>query len=208
MEAVATEDLWIWHAFIGIPGSNNDINVLDRSSLLPEWFKITAKGAEYQINGVQYKGSYFLADGIYPDSTLFVKTVSNPQSAKLKHFAQQQEAVRKDVERCFGVLKSRFSILNGASRLWNVEVMKNIWTAAVIMHNMILEDERADQGAEYNENMGDEQGLEDGESLEGGHSIEAYCAWRTQISDPVNILKLRSDLIDHLWNRQGDVTDD
>jgi len=170
MEAVSTQDLWIWHAFIGIPGSNNDINVLDRSPLLPEWFKGPAKEAEYQINGVNYQGSYLLADGIYPDSTLFVKTFSNPQSAKLKHFAKQQEAVRKDVERCFGVLKSRFSILNGAGRLWDIEVMKNIWTSAVIMHNMILEDERKDERIECGadiENGGDDAD-EDGTDREDG----------------------------------------
>ncbi|KAK1666086.1 hypothetical protein QYE76_054245 [Lolium multiflorum] len=27
LEAVATHDLWIWHSFFGMPGSNNDINV-------------------------------------------------------------------------------------------------------------------------------------------------------------------------------------
>ena len=34
LEAVATHDLWIWHAFFGVAGSNNDLNVLDRSPLL------------------------------------------------------------------------------------------------------------------------------------------------------------------------------
>ncbi|RAL37571.1 hypothetical protein DM860_000265 [Cuscuta australis] len=29
LEAVASNDLWIWHAFFGVTGSNNDINVLD-----------------------------------------------------------------------------------------------------------------------------------------------------------------------------------
>ena len=29
LEAVASYDLWIWHAFFGLPGSHNDINVLD-----------------------------------------------------------------------------------------------------------------------------------------------------------------------------------
>ena len=29
LEAVASYDLWIWHAFFGMPGSLNDINVLD-----------------------------------------------------------------------------------------------------------------------------------------------------------------------------------
>jgi hypothetical protein len=28
LEAAASHDLWIWHAFFGVPGSNNDINVL------------------------------------------------------------------------------------------------------------------------------------------------------------------------------------
>ncbi|XP_028116649.1 uncharacterized protein LOC114314373 [Camellia sinensis] len=36
LEAVASYDLWIWHAFFGLPGSNNDINVLERSSVFTE----------------------------------------------------------------------------------------------------------------------------------------------------------------------------
>jgi len=33
LEAVASYDLWVWHAFFGAAGSNNDINVLDQSPL-------------------------------------------------------------------------------------------------------------------------------------------------------------------------------
>jgi hypothetical protein len=33
LEAVASQDLWIWHAFFGLPRSLNDINVLHRSPL-------------------------------------------------------------------------------------------------------------------------------------------------------------------------------
>ncbi|XP_074323699.1 uncharacterized protein LOC141660608 [Apium graveolens] len=33
LEVVASYDLWIWHAFFGIPGSFNDINVFDQSPL-------------------------------------------------------------------------------------------------------------------------------------------------------------------------------
>ena len=33
LEAVASHDLWIWHAFFGMHMSNNDINVLDASNL-------------------------------------------------------------------------------------------------------------------------------------------------------------------------------
>jgi hypothetical protein len=30
LEAIATHDLWIWHAFFGLPGTLNDINIIDR----------------------------------------------------------------------------------------------------------------------------------------------------------------------------------
>ncbi|KAM2786377.1 hypothetical protein PS2_007270 [Malus domestica] len=33
LEAVASYDTWIWHAFFGVPGSQNDITVLGRSPL-------------------------------------------------------------------------------------------------------------------------------------------------------------------------------
>lgn len=36
LEAVVSEDLWIWHSFFGLPGSLNDLNVLDSSSLFDE----------------------------------------------------------------------------------------------------------------------------------------------------------------------------
>nr|GFA27559.1 putative nuclease HARBI1 isoform X2 [Tanacetum cinerariifolium] len=36
LEAVASQDLWIWHAFYGIVGANNDINVLDNSPLFDD----------------------------------------------------------------------------------------------------------------------------------------------------------------------------
>jgi hypothetical protein len=29
LEAMASQDLWIWHVFFEMPGSLNDINVLD-----------------------------------------------------------------------------------------------------------------------------------------------------------------------------------
>ena len=47
---------------------------------------------------------YYLADGIYPPWDTFVKTIPSPVGNKKKHFYQAQEAVRKDVERAFGVL--------------------------------------------------------------------------------------------------------
>ncbi|GKA22848.1 ALP1-like protein isoform X1 [Tanacetum coccineum] len=36
LEVVASQDLWIWHAFFGVTGANNDINVLDNSPLFDD----------------------------------------------------------------------------------------------------------------------------------------------------------------------------
>ena len=33
LEAVASQDFWIWHAFFGVAVSNNDINILNQSPL-------------------------------------------------------------------------------------------------------------------------------------------------------------------------------
>ena len=59
-----------------------------------------------------------------------------------KHFANKQEAARKDVERCFGVLKVTWLILQRPSRLWGLCDIENIVLACCMMHNMIIEDER------------------------------------------------------------------
>ncbi|KAK9131397.1 hypothetical protein Sjap_011884 [Stephania japonica] len=36
LEIVASKSLWIWHAFFGMAGTNNDITVLDRSPLFDD----------------------------------------------------------------------------------------------------------------------------------------------------------------------------
>uniref|UniRef100_A0A0D3E4V0 Uncharacterized protein n=1 Tax=Brassica oleracea var. oleracea TaxID=109376 RepID=A0A0D3E4V0_BRAOL len=56
---------------------------------------------------------YYLADGIYPKWSTIVQTIHEPVGPKKKYFAAQQEACRKDVERAFGVLQSRFAIVKG-----------------------------------------------------------------------------------------------
>ena len=141
LEAVASRNLWIWHAFFGLPGSHNDINVLHRSPLFAKLAEGQASKVCFNINGHNYKMGYYLADGIYPSWATFVKTIPEPQGNKKKYFAKAQESVRKDVERAFGVLQSRFAIVRGAARYWDEETLDDIMKACIIMHNMIVEDE-------------------------------------------------------------------
>jgi hypothetical protein len=103
---VASHDLWIWHAFFRVAGSNNDANVLNQSTLFMKELKGQAPRVQYMVNGNQYNIGYYLADGIYPEWTIFVKLISLPITDKDKLFAQQQESKSKHL-----VLRHRFCIL-------------------------------------------------------------------------------------------------
>ena len=82
LEAVADYDLWIWHAFFGLPGSNNDINVLESSHLFTNLAADTAPPANYVINGKSYDMGYYLADGIYPKWATLVQSIHDPHGPK------------------------------------------------------------------------------------------------------------------------------
>jgi hypothetical protein len=104
LEAVASQDLWIWHAFFGMSGSHNGINVLHRSPIFARLAEGKGPLVKYNINGHDYDMGYYLADAIYPSWATFVKTIPEPQGNKKKYFAKAQESCYKDVERAFGVL--------------------------------------------------------------------------------------------------------
>ena len=99
LEAVASYDTWIWHAFFGVPGTCNYINVLDRSPLFDELLDGRSPPINFIVSGNQYDLGYYLADGIYPPYPTFVQSVRHPVTEKTTLFVKQQEAARKDVER-------------------------------------------------------------------------------------------------------------
>ncbi|XP_062193599.1 uncharacterized protein LOC133897015 [Phragmites australis] len=200
LEAMASQDLWIWHAFFGMPGSLNDINVLHRSHLLDNLAAGVAPQVQYSVNGHGYTMGYFLADGIYPEWATFVKPIPCPVGRKRQHFVVQQAALQKDVERAFGVLQSRFPIVRGATRIWDEETLHNIMTVCIVMHNMIIEDERPDGDVEHvYEGAGD--------PVEPSHTpsptLEAFAQRYGMITSRQGHHQLREDLVEHLWQFHG-----
>eukprot|EP00644_Phytophthora_capsici_P010099 jgi/Phyca11/120454/e_gw1.41.260.1 len=141
LEVVADKRLWIWHFFFGSAGSNNGINIIERSPLvnLQVLRADLFRSFEYTVAGKRFDQLYYLVDGIYPPYSCFVSTISKPANPKQKQFAQVQEGFRKDVERAFGVLRVKFRILKHPSRTWNAADLLLIMEACVILHNMIVE---------------------------------------------------------------------
>ncbi|KAM1073528.1 hypothetical protein ACFXTH_018595 [Malus domestica] len=129
---------WTWK---NCPRAQNDLNVLAQSPVFDELLQGNSPRCTYWVNGTQYEGSYYFADGIYPRWSTFVKTVPHPQTEKEKHFAKCQEGCRKDVERCFGILQARWAIIRAAARMFDVEALRSIMMTCIILHNMIVEDE-------------------------------------------------------------------
>ncbi|GJT53583.1 ALP1-like protein isoform X1 [Tanacetum coccineum] len=75
---VASQDLWIWHAFFGVAGSNNDINVLYQSPIFNNLKTGRAPEIPFVANGVTYPSGYYLVDMIYPELAPLVKTIPEP----------------------------------------------------------------------------------------------------------------------------------
>ncbi|XP_023762923.1 protein ALP1-like [Lactuca sativa] len=141
LEAIASQDLWIWHAFFRVAGSNNDVNVLDdQSPIFDDLLSGKASNAPFTVNGNEYKFGYYLTDGIYPQYSTFVKAFRHPIDPRDKYFKRRQEGARKDVERAFGVLKSKWHIVEHAARPYELDTLRYIMYACIVMHNMVVED--------------------------------------------------------------------
>ena len=134
-----------------------------------------------------------------------MKSIRKPQSDKHKLFAEKQEGARKDVECAFGILQSRFCILRRPARLYDQGDLENIMLACIILHNMIIEDEKdieqvpIDLNEEASTYTVQEATISHGENPE----MEDVLNRNTTLHDRQAYRQLQSDLIDHIWQKFG-----
>ncbi|XP_024013544.1 uncharacterized protein LOC112087788 [Eutrema salsugineum] len=212
LEAVASYDLWIWHAFFGPPGTLNDINVLDRSPVFDDILQGRAPKVHYWVNGNEYRLAYYLTDGIYPKWATFIQSISLPQDPKSTLFATRQEAVRKDVERAFGVLQARFAIVKNHALFWDKEKIGKIMRASIILHNMIVEDERGTHTLVDTTQFDQVEGTRTSHvdmtystnmSTNLNNVISDRIQIRNEVRDRTMHLRLKADLVEHIWTKFG-----
>ncbi|GJW99996.1 ALP1-like protein isoform X1 [Tanacetum coccineum] len=128
LEAVASYDLWIWHAFFGVAGANNDLTVLNNSPLFDDLLDGIDPVAPFECNGVTFEKGYYLADGIYPQWASFVKSFTVASSEKNVLYKRKQEGARKDIERAFGVLQGHNVYMKKAtSKALEAQEYKQNW---------------------------------------------------------------------------------
>ncbi|XP_050248607.1 uncharacterized protein LOC126695849 [Quercus robur] len=163
-----------------------------------------APTAHYSINGDDYTMGYYLADDIYLQWSTFVKTIPRPLGAKRKLFAKAQEAYRKDVERAFGVLQARFAIVRGLARFFYHETLQDIMKACIIIHNMIIEDERDEaEAVDLDYEQIDKISCTP-MSREPTNEFTEFIQVHQCIRDREVHSQLQMNLVEHLWQLQGE----
>eukprot|EP00267_Zea_mays_P044613 XP_020396818.1 uncharacterized protein LOC109940876 [Zea mays] len=162
-----------------------------------------APTVNYTNGGHNYNQGYYLADGIYPTWSTFVKTIKARVNLKDRNFAKAQESQRKDVERAFGVLQARFAVVRVPARMWDEATLRDIMQACIIMHNMIIEDEceLGRQEAPYDKGDDDASGWV---SHKGTSKFLFFLKKHKEIQNPKLHNQLQRDLVEHLWERKGD----
>ncbi|XP_024190676.1 phosphoserine aminotransferase 2, chloroplastic-like [Rosa chinensis] len=134
----------IWHAFFGTPRAQNDLTVLGGSHLFDAVIAGQSPHLKYYVNETPYEFGYYLADGIYPKWATLVQFIRQPENEQEEYFFTKQEAYRKYVENAFGILQARFAIVRQPARGWDKDSLSTIMLPCIILHNMIVEDERDD----------------------------------------------------------------
>ncbi|XP_055601171.1 uncharacterized protein LOC129750015 [Uranotaenia lowii] len=131
LEAVASRDGYIWHSFYGCPGSCNDLNEQDRSSLLSNILQKDFIQGTWTACG-KYSRIFF-SRWKYPNLPIFLKHFHNHKTPKRSILSNAKKLpVRMSNEHLPAGLEY------SKCRLWDAKFMKNIIFTCIILHDMRL----------------------------------------------------------------------
>ena len=175
----------------------------------------TASGVvPFNICGESFDKMYVLVDGIYPQYSRFVKTLSRLILDYEKQYCQWQEAVRKDIERAFEVLQGKFQYMARPLMELNLETISNRVNTCLLLHNMCVADRvmSGDVRARYNPDANVAAGeiivehpddLEEVQALQGalGEDDRTNIGWANIPNDERDAV-IRRDSWIHLLNTE------
>lgn len=166
----------------------------------------------YKIGSAEVTWYYYITDGLYPLWKIFAKALADATDEKAKLLNSNVEAVRKCVERVFGVLYRRFKMLYTTYEFWTVSKMKLLMTAAVVIQNMIVLKRRYNYKSDgkagrsvYNESNDLLNEIVFTGSLPG--STPLFSQTDVKVRDDIKVKCLHRDLlrgfIEHQWDAFG-----
>ncbi|GKC63789.1 ALP1-like protein [Tanacetum coccineum] len=146
-------------------------------------------------NNVPYKMGYYLTDGIYPQWDVLIKSIKNSGTHDHKRilYKTKHEAARKDAERAFGVLKSKWKLIKYPARGMSRRRLSDVMYTCIILHNMIIHDNGE---AISNDYFPKEQHRDDDLVRTHEESMQVT----QEIINRTTHLSLKSNLVEHLWN--------
>ncbi|GKD41742.1 zinc finger, CCHC-type containing protein, partial [Tanacetum coccineum] len=102
LEAVADQNLWIWHAYFGVLATNNDLNVLYDSPLFDDVLADRAPEAPFIVNGKTYNKG----DGVSDQHSYCFNIEDNPntfdEAIKSQDVALWKEAINDEIDSIMG----------------------------------------------------------------------------------------------------------
>ncbi len=144
-QVVVDHDRRVLHVSEAFVGTAHDQNCLQNDTfplyvLLGEVYKdvifTTKEEGRYKQT---WEGVYFLSDQGYSKQRAFMDPTSVCFSHAERLFSEWIEAVRKDVECFFGILKARFRFLKNAVRYGSLKAINDAFRTCCVLHNMLLE---------------------------------------------------------------------
>ena len=118
-----------------------------------------------------------------------------------RYFVKRQESCRKDVERTFGILQARWNIVKQPARFWDRKTLGKIMKTCVILHNMIIQDERGLNLPRWQPPSSEK--VREPEIVPNANFIDDICERTSAIRSRLTNRTLKYDIIMHQWINFG-----